>query len=334
MELNVVRQLLVVCAAVVITVYGTHSNADDEHPPALTGSVSSNTAPGNSPQDSEREPAEEEHVPPQVELIDGGTSPANALKLYAQAAAAGDHEAALLMFDPGVRSLFRTEMIVERTLFESTISEYATFGEPDFELGGTLQLYAQRDLVRPRSAKILETRRIDDDRTVMTVLTTEKSYNDDEDMRVIRQYVAVRMNDRWYLFRPLGSLIQLMRAFEPDTSILRILSYADEPLRESADFEERYEVPIETIHEEVVKLAKDEQVAAMEAKAITARRRFDSAITRLIRGDITSRGDFKKSVDSETLGLDSVVEQQLNLLKALVTNLQNLLPPQQTPGPQ
>ncbi|MEZ6061879.1 MAG: hypothetical protein R3C19_16160 [Planctomycetaceae bacterium] len=205
-------------------------------------------------------------------------------------------KATLLMFDPGVRSLFRTEMIVERTLFESTISEYATFGRRISNSGRCN--FTRNDLVRPRSAKILETRRIDDDRTVMTVLTTEKSC-DDEDIRVIRQYVAVRMNDRWYLFRPLGSLIQLMPLKPRHEHPANLELHADEPLRESAVSKtltsphRNRSTKKSSSWQKTNRLPRWKQKPSPHSPAIRFR---DHAS---IRGDITSRRDFKKSVDSK-----------------------------------
>jgi len=330
---NPVRHCLTVVVAALTSLNGAYSNDPDKDLPRDSSSAVPGAARAELLQKSEGSPDRKtaaNPVPKPVALIDGGKSPEHVLDLYLKAAIAGDHEAALLLFDPDVRSLFRTEMIVERTVIESTIVEHGSFGEPKFRIGGMLFLFAQRDIVRPRAMAILETRRVDDGKTVLTVVTTEKSYHDDGDIKTIRQFLAVRSRERWYLFRPLGTLLNTLRADESAESVIRVLRGAKTPLRESADFEECYDVPIETIHQQIVLLAQGDRVPAMEEQAMMARRQYEAAVTRLIRGDIESREHFRKSVTSATAGFTKVMEEQAELLRTLLAKLQKLRPLSET----
>ena len=234
-----------------------------------------------------------------VELRDGAGSSLEAIKAFAEASRAVDDTAALMLVDPLIRPLLIPEIAIEEFAITRATMELALFGSDDSQpfgggpraFGGSPVAFARRDLQNVRAIKVLETRPIDADRVVYTVLTTEGSYHDETDNILIRQFLTVRRSERWYVFRLFGMLyVNLSMSFENDGSMLHQIveskrSGEDQPLPHGADFELRYTVPIETIHAELVKAAK-----STEARKNVERARNLDRFSRVVRHRAELRG--------------------------------------------
>lgn len=281
-----------------MTVAATTVSADEQK----TGQQEQ-SAPATTP-DTAKAPAEAAaSLPVPVDLQDGAASSQAALTAYVAASSVGDEEAALLMVDPPIRHLLIPEMAIERHAFQSTIIERAMFGKREVEFGGMLFYCAGRDLVRVRSIKQLDSRVVDDDRVVVTVLTTEQSYHGLGDINIVRQYLTIRRSGRWYLFRPFGLITQWLREPLPLTEqdelppLIGLKRNSEKtPNREDAIFEIEYMVPIEVIHEHLVLMAHDPAIEECQQVAEKLNRYYASVVNRTIRGDYPERAELLKAL--------------------------------------
>lgn len=238
-----------------------------------------------------------------VELLDGASSAKSALNAMVSASNAGDDQAVMLLIDPAIRPILRPNVAVERFAVDSSILERGLFGEKQFNVGGMLFWFTLRDLVRIRSVKLLSKRVVDDKRVVFTVLTTEKSYHEDEHIHTVRHFLAIQRSGRWYLFRPFGMLASLLEGTIPTVDpkekvpLLRVHRSSDERTnREDAEYEVEYLLPIELIHEHLVQAANDPKIKEYNQIAEKLRRCYDSIVSRAKRGDYRSRSELNAAI--------------------------------------
>lgn len=282
--------------------------------------------------DRQQKEAKPTTLPIVVERLDGAPNAEAALNAMVAASNAGDHDAAFLLVDPEIRPLLIRNIAIERFAIESAILERAFFGERDFEVGGMLFVFTRRDLVRIRTVKLLETRAVDDQRVVFTVLTTEKSYAD-EHIHNVRQFLAVERSGKWYLFRPFGMLTQVLREMSLGSNEAKSKSMLetkrstpDSPNRENAEYEIQYHVPIEAIHECLTKAAKHPGFSKCRRLAEKLDRSLESVKHRAIRDDYSTRGEMLAALKpakawlEELADIDCELEQALQKLAAQQLN--------------
>lgn len=253
-------------------------------------------------------------------LADGAESPEKAIDAYVKASVIGDIEAAVLMFDPLARDLFLPELIFQQIHIETKLLENSHFGEaPKPFVRGFSFLFADRDLVRIESARILERRNIDKTRVAFTVITTEQSYHDDKKLNNIRQMLTVRRDGRWYVFRMIGHINNTLRMsltddLGKDTIILVIARGDFEKLRESADYEERFLIPIETVHQHMVTFNQQPKVAQLNKQVRTVKRYTQVLKSRLIRGDFKTHKQYIAAAKIVTDACETEFETHIDLL--------------------
>ncbi|MCR9200186.1 MAG: hypothetical protein NXI04_16245 [Planctomycetaceae bacterium] len=269
---------------------------------------------------TDRKPAKDRadiKVPPPpaepVPLLDGAPTARAALDAMVAASSAGDEEAALMLVDPAIRPLMMPDIAIERVAIDSILLEHACFGEPEFSLGGILFWFTLRDLVRIRSLEVQETRVVDENRVVFTVKTVEKSYHSDEHHQVPRQILTVRREGKWYVFRPYGLLVTLLRGEVlqlPDNSPPPIVVYHESKEQDKADVKGRIEylIPIEIVHEHLAKAATAPKFREFEVKARRIERQFRSVVARAKRGDFKTREELKAALNSFEDSYDQFAE--------------------------
>lgn len=256
-------------------------------------------------------------------LVDGAKSPQEAISIYVKAAIAGDAEAALLMLDPAVRDYYQIEIVSEELVIQSRLIQEAAFGNVK-PLGGVATLFARRSLLRPKKIRILETRKINDEKIAFTVLVTEKSYHSEGDQTVIRELLCLQCNQRWHLFLNLGVMTQLLREFGSKEGLTEVLRSSKQPLRENADYQVRYKVPLETIHQHIANLSRSPEIAELLKTAQAGHRHYKSVVNRFMRGDITSRDQFRTSLEPAYSIVDKVMTERMDLTLAVIDQLQSL----------
>lgn len=251
-----------------------------------------------------------------VDLIDGADSAEAAIATFVAASRVADDTAALLMIDPPIRRLLIPDIALERVAVDSVFLEHAMFGEDKNDFGGILFHFSLRDLVRVQSIRILETHTIDSNRVVFTVLTTEQSYHEDANIHNVRQFLTIRRSGKWYVFRPIGTLMICLREpsfmlqdeeagstavsvdeFAPVSLLRRFTGLTETPIREDADFEVKYFLPIETIHEHLVQAAQNPHIEKCEKFADQTRRYFSTVVNRAKRGEYKSRAELDVALD-------------------------------------
>jgi len=255
---------------------------------------------------------------PVIDLQDGASTAEEALQLYLKASQSFDHEAALQMVDPPIRNLLIPEIAMERYSFDEILLEHALFGpDPKFR-GGMSFLFAQRDLINTREIETLDSRKVDDNRVVYTILTTEDSYHEDKTNHIVRQMLVNRRDGRWYVFRPFGALYSLLNSQERPQGEEHLVdarrNSTESPNRRNADYEEIYSIPIETVHQGLVRAAESEAATSSVVIASKLSRHFQSVWNRAKAGKITSREMLHKELSLQNAVGEKLIEMRWNAL--------------------
>jgi len=259
-----------------------------------------------------------ESLIPVVDLQDGASNAEEALQFYLKTSQAYDHEAALLMVDPPIRNLLIPEMAMERYALDGMFVERALFGHDPKSIEGMFILFAQRDLINIRQIETLESRKVDDNRVVFTILTTEDSYHSDQTIHVVRLMLVNRRNGRWYVFRPFGMLYSILNSQEgPQGADYVVGSKQDSkesPNRRGAEFEEVYSIPIESVHQGLVGAAETEAATTSVVMASKLSRHFQSVWNQAKVGKFTSREMLRKELSIQNAVGEKLNEMRWNML--------------------
>lgn len=218
------------------------------------------------------------------------------------------------MVDPPIQKLLIPEIVIERSAIDSMIIDQAFFGEDKQRVSGILFHFAWRDLINLKSAEILETRIVDENRVVFTVYSTEWSYHDDGDTTTVQDILAVRRSEKWYVVRLFGMLTHYFRGndAESDKTKRPLLQSkngaAGVPNRRNADYQLQFNLPIEFIHAELVECSKSKQMTECLALASQLQRHFKSVENQAKRGRIKSRADWRGHIDRRNRREDQLTE--------------------------
>ncbi len=272
-----------------------------------------------------------------IELKDGAESPKEALLAFVAASQAADDEAALLMIDPQIRTLLRPEMEVEDVILELRKVELFYAGDRPEKLFGALRVlspiviaYASRDLANLNSAEILDSRTIDDSRVVFKTLTTQRSYHDDGTTRTVQEFLAIRSDRKWYVFRPIGMLIAYLRNDfgwsqtengETLPGILQIERNIPIADGKTADFVVSYRVSIESIHKELAAVAKSEAAVKNLRSAERLRRLMRVVELKARQGDFKNRKELQEAFKAVETSIDELIGNSVGLLTPSINRM-------------
>ena len=282
--------------------------AADEKTKADDGSTASSPA------------AENSAVPETVELLDGADSAEDALTAFVAASRAADDQAALLMVDPPIRKILIPEIAVERLAMDSVLTEYALFGENKNDIGGMLFYHAQRALINIQSVRILNTRIVDEDRVVFTVVSTSLGYDDEGTNSLVEEIMAIRRLGKWHVFKLFGVMTVMFLEGSLDEEDVGPLLREKRVPRElppglSADGEAEFVVPIELVHAEFVRSADSPETAAGQIMANRLERLQNSINNRAKRGEYKTRGDLKRAFDQADLLTKEILTKHLEAIR-------------------
>ena len=265
-------------------------------------------------------------VPETVDLLDGADSAEGALTAFVAASKAADDQAALLMVDPPIRRLLLPEIAIERLSMDSTLTEYAIFGEDKNEVGGMLFYCAQRELINIQSIEIINTSSVDADRIIFTILSTGPSYHYDGNMRVVQELMAIRRGEKWYVFKLFGVMTNQFRentdAANGAVQLLHVKRGTEEmPNRRNADFELEFSVPFEKVHAELVRASESSDIAESIVLADRLDRLRNSIVNRAKRGEYTTRAAINAAFQQSRPMVDDILKRQTAALQSALLNL-------------
>jgi hypothetical protein len=277
-----------------------------------------------------------------VPLLEGAETPEKAVGAYMNASAAGDADAAFLMLDPQVRELFEPEIAVMETDLEADLLELIAFDNPNRKKVGFSFLFADRDLVRIESSRILKKLVVREDCVVFSARCEMRGYGGDGKAENVLQVLTIRRGNRWFVFRSIGFLTRmLMDGVLPEedgdglsaedlmenqrlTSILKLEPSKATRSTERPGYEERYLVPIETVHAALVNVAKIPKIRAGVLRVRNAQRYLQSLRHRLKRGDITDRDEYLKAAKPVMELCEEVWEEHHEVMVSALGKLSHL----------
>lgn len=259
-------------------------------------------------------------VPETVELLDGADSAEDALTAFVAASKAADDQAALLMVDPPIRKILIPEIAVERLAMDSVLTEYALFGENKNEIGGMLFFHAQRALINIQSVRIINTRIVDDDRVVFTVVSTSLGYDGEGTSSLVEEIMAIRRLGKWHVFKLFGVMTMMFLEGSLDEEDVGPLLREKQAPREllpglSADGEVEFVVPIELVHAEFVRSSESPETAAGQILANRLERLQNSINNRAKRGEYKTRGDLKTAFDQADSLTKEILTKHLEAIR-------------------
>ncbi|MEZ6055277.1 MAG: hypothetical protein R3C01_01105 [Planctomycetaceae bacterium] len=254
-------------------------------------------------------------------LQDGTETAEEALHAFVTASRMGDVDASLLLIDPPIRKLLIPEIAIDAYLSDSLLAKLIELKNEKNKImlgrGAIPVAFAERDLIGEQKVKVLLKRQIDDDRIVFDVETISQSYHDEGTVRTAQQYLAVRRDGRWRLFRPFGMMLVYLRSEEVgqddaseslddelyDTSkdqavlgALSILRKVDSDV-EGVDYKIVYHVPLEKIHEAMVEMSAKPEVNENIEMARNVNRFVSNLKRRIARGDYTTDAEIMNAFD-------------------------------------
>ena len=160
------------------------------------------------------------------------------------------------------------------------------------------------------------------------MLTTEQSYHEDANIHIVRQFLTTRRTNKWYVFRPIGTLMICLREpsfmlqdeetgstavsvdeFAPVSLLRGFTGLTETPIREDADFEVKYLLPIETIHGHLLQAAQNPHIEKCEKLAEQMRRYFSTVVNRATRGEYKSRAELNVALDPMHRRIELLSEQ-------------------------
>jgi hypothetical protein len=279
-----------------------------------------------------------------VKLQEGAKSPRAAISAFVAAANAGDVEATLLLIDPQFRPLVRTEVlleeyIIERHLLRNLLMNDQQRMSPVNNLGAFPIVFAKRDLMRTSQIEVLKERpsNLGKDRVLLDVAWKVRSWDPfDQDHRfdhLMDTILAVRRQERWYLFHPFGSIFATLRnpSQDDDTddkgvSEEKVVLKAerreeDDPQTPGTDYVVEYRVPIEVVHEQLVGAAQSPKVAKLLEEAQDLIRFQNGLRSKFLRGDFEALKDLDTALDEGNPVIEALVNRYMMRVEPAASRL-------------
>jgi len=272
-----------------------------------------------------------------VKLEDGAKSPRAAVESFVAASQAGDVEAALLLIDPQYRPVLQTEVLLEEFILESHMLRNLVMNDeqrraPWNNLGAFPIVFAKRDLMRTSQIEIRKERpsTAGEDRRLLDVTWKTRSWHPVKEDRfdyATTTILAVRRENRWYLFHPFGTVLVILRGAEEfgysdENVVLKSgRREEDDPQTDGTDFVIEYQVPIEVVHEELVGAAQSPNVASLLKNAQHLVRFQNGVKNQSLRGDFETLKDLEAALDKGDPVLEALLVHYLACFKPAVTKL-------------
>jgi hypothetical protein len=290
-----------------------------------------------------------------VKLQSGADSPRAAVSAFVAASNAGDVEAALRLIDPQVLPLLQSEVLLEEYLLERHLLRNGVMTEqerksPSNNLGAFPVVYAKRDLLRTVQIDVLKERpsTAGPDRVLLDVDWKLRSWDpSDKDFPfddIAVTILAVRREDRWYLFHPFGSIYATLlysdeyrtegtgaenaihRGGKADTVLRSEQQDRPDADRRGIAFRVTYRVPIEVVHEQLVVAAQSAEAAELVRQAQNLVRFRNGLHNRVVRGDFRALADLDKALETGDAVFGSLVDRFHLSLQPAVNGLIRRLP--------
>ena len=293
-------------------------------------------------EDPESEPAEAP-VPEASSLVvttqEGAESPRAAIAAFAAASNAGDLEATLALIDPQVRPLIEAEALVDEYILEQLWLRNMVMTEeqrkaPFNSLGAIPVAFAKRDLLRTSQIEVLSERPSPkkDDRVLLDVNWEVRSFHsiDANDRFDYMQttLLAVKREERWYLFYPFGMLVIWLRDASPES--LTPEQQEDPPTVMRSErveqpgpttFNITFAVPLEVVHENLAEVARYPETEDLVEDARKLVRFKDTLQNRAIGGDFRDEKELTAAFIPGDAVLGSLLERQDSTLQPAVKDL-------------
>jgi hypothetical protein len=280
--------------------------------PALTTTSTAQDAPAAAESDAgETPPADARSLV--VSVQDGAESPRAAVAAFVAAAQAGDVEAVLAMIDPRVRPLVSIEVLLEEYMIEKFTLRDRVMTEEERSVsfnhfGAIPVVYAKQDMLRTREITVREERpsAAGDDKVLLDVDWRVRSWSAtdrDESDCIAVTMLAVRREERWYLFSSFGAVV--LALLESDESVLR--SDGEDPTDEEpgvSRFRMTYRLPIEVVHEELAAVSQSGEAEDLIVQGRDMGRFIDALRNRVMRGDFSDL----KELDAALVEAEQVCE--------------------------
>ena len=120
-------------------------------------------------------------------------------------------------------------------------------------------------------------------------------------------------------------MVNLFREPESGGCLIEVLRDSKErSLRENADYEVRYHVPLETIHQHLASLGKSREIAELLKMTQAGHRHYKSVMNRVMRGDIRTSEQFEAALEPAESIVEEVMTKRLELTSAVIKQLQSL----------
>ena len=272
-----------------------------------------------------------------VKLVEGAKSPRAAVESFVAASQAGDVEATLLLIDPQYRPVVQTEVLLEEFILERHLLRNLVMNDeqrraPWNNLGAFPVVYAKRDLMRTSQIEIRKERpsTVGEDRRLLDVTWKVHSWHPVKDDRfdyVTTTILAVRRENRWYLFHPFGTVFVILRGAEElgysdeNMALKSERREEDDPQTDGTDFVIEYQVPIEVVHEGLVGAAQSPSVANLLKNAQQLVRFQNGLKNQSLRGDFETLKDLEAALDKGDPALEALLVHYLACFKPAVNNL-------------
>lgn len=257
---------------------------------------------------------------------EGAQSPNDAIERLVAASGAGDTDAAMLLIDPAVRPIFSLEVAMERAAFDCMIfEEFMTRelnGERENARLGFSVLFADAELSRIRSLRILKTTTIDDHRVVLRIHRISQSIGDDDgEFQLEQDMLAIRRESRWYLFFIAGHMRMAfsMPSENSDSQKQSVIIDSNEPLQEpeaaSSPVIETLSVPIQDVHRHLEQSARSALLSEGQKALELYLRQLHTLRTRALRGDFKNLKDWRQLERADKLTIATAVRCFAQLLR-------------------
>lgn len=228
----------------------------------------------------------------------GGETPEEAFRAFARASQMGDDEAALRLIDPRIQPLLRVDVAIEEFAFATTKLEFAMFGIPEAMFSSLGSYNARRELVEATQFELLNQRTIDDDHVVFTVTELGQASKDDGPVKLTIQYLILRHEKRWYVFRPIGAMKKTLTKGFWSGEEFRAAASSTRELDENNDktVNIAFNIPIERLHQGLVQSIEESDVDALLLKAQNVTRFVRVLENRARRGEYRDRESLREAV--------------------------------------
>jgi hypothetical protein len=266
---------------------------------------------------------------------------------FVAAAQAGDVEAALAMIDPQVRPLIAIEVLLEEYMIEMfTLRDWVmTKEQRQFSFnnfGAIPAVYAKQDMLRIREIDVRDERPSmvegagdgEDERVLLDVdwrvrpwYATDRNESDGISVTML----AVRRDDRWYLFHPFGAVNRALGASVGSAEEGESVLFAEREKAEEGDsvrtvFRLTYQVPIEVVDEELAEAAQSDEAEDLLVQGREMARFIRTLRYRVMRGDFADIKELDAALADPDDVLESLVIRHGELYLQAVRALDGKLP--------